>query len=243
MIFRKRKNSGVSKVNTEGWMMSYADMATILLAMFIVLSTLGKDQTGFNLNKALESVERHRNLFGLPGFLFSSAQPFQLDKVSSRYLTEQAERDPEPGNHPKHRDKIHDLEEQQFQRFLEEMHRQFKVNKLPGLTGTASVDFFEPLGRGPLLNAKANEVVAQVVPALYQKNCQVLIIVWATMPKESAWLRAARQADQLATEIGDTAGLDAEARGRLLPMGQPWPHQNYERPVFSLVITRFAKAI
>lgn len=51
-MFRRKK--ALAAVNTEGWMMSYADMVTILLAMFIVLSTLGKDQTGASLQKGLE---------------------------------------------------------------------------------------------------------------------------------------------------------------------------------------------
>ncbi len=68
----RRRKSADSHINTEGWMMSYADMATILLAMFIVLSTLGKDQSGVNLYNGTGSFRKALDSFGLPGAFSSS---------------------------------------------------------------------------------------------------------------------------------------------------------------------------
>src|SRR4051794_37209797 len=84
----KPRKKALAAINTEGWMMSYADMATILLAMFIVLSTLGKDQTGASLQKGLESWrETHQN-FGLPGIFNTSDRPGGLGSTGPHYNVE-----------------------------------------------------------------------------------------------------------------------------------------------------------
>src|SRR5947209_7064065 len=82
---RARKKAGDSPINTEGWMMSYADMATILLAMFIVLSTLGKDQTGVNLHNGTGSFRQALDAFGLPGLFSTSSRVIPLETASPRY--------------------------------------------------------------------------------------------------------------------------------------------------------------
>src|SRR5581483_8996155 len=87
-MLRRRKPAD-SHINTEGWMMSYADMATILLAMFIVLSTLGKDQTGVNLYNGTGSFRKALDSFGLPGFFSSSSMPIQLSYPSPHYSLQQ----------------------------------------------------------------------------------------------------------------------------------------------------------
>src|SRR5437764_5547606 len=94
MARRKRSDS---KINTEGWMMSYADMATILLAMFIVLSTLGKDQTGASLQKGLESWRESRQMFGLDGVFQTSGQPNRFSSASPRYMLDPEAIDGEGG--------------------------------------------------------------------------------------------------------------------------------------------------
>src|SRR5215813_11377572 len=73
-------------INTNGWMMSYADMATILLAMFIVLSTLGKDQTGITLQTGTGSYRETRERFGLPSTLTRSGQAVPLSFAGPQYI-------------------------------------------------------------------------------------------------------------------------------------------------------------
>src|SRR2546428_132665 len=73
-------------INVNGWMMSYADMATTLLAMFIALSTLGKDQTGINLYNGTGSFTHSLDTFGLPGLFPNSAHVIQLDHPGPHHL-------------------------------------------------------------------------------------------------------------------------------------------------------------
>jgi hypothetical protein len=84
-----KKKGGADAINTEGWMMSYADMATVLLAMFIVLSTLGQDQTGVNLQKGLESWRDSRHTFGLGGAFQTSSNVIQHEAVGPNYALQE----------------------------------------------------------------------------------------------------------------------------------------------------------
>jgi hypothetical protein len=231
-LFRRRR-PGPKGVNPEGWMMSYADMVTVLLSLFIVLTTLGKDQTGVRLQKGMEGYRRSRELFGLPGALPNSAQPWQLDHATPRYLLE------DPNDDAAARaGKSADGEAEQLRRFLGEMKRQFRVEEMPRVLSQAAVDFYDPLGKSPLLAGRNAEVAGQVLAVLSRRPYRVHVVVWATMPSPSAWERAARLSRRLAEEIAGRAELDADARERLVPLGQPWRYPNHQRPVFSLVVSR-----
>src|SRR5207249_255869 len=82
---KRRKHAADGHVNTEGWMMSYADMATTLLAMFIVLSTMGKDQTGVSLYNGTGSFFHALDTLGLGGNFTASAKAIQFDAYGPKY--------------------------------------------------------------------------------------------------------------------------------------------------------------
>ncbi len=238
----KKRKSPDAHINTEGWMMSYADMATILLAMFVVLSTLGKDQTGVNLYSGTGSFKHALDCFGLPGFFSSGPKPVQMEAPSPKYLpTEKEPTDPLANGPDKGNEqgRVIDIELEQMQRFLGEMSRQFNVEKLPRTQGQAVVDFYDPFhSSAPYLTDKQGDVVWQVVPVLNRADYRVFLIVWATTPADSAWVRAVSQAQAVAEEISSAAQLDSASRARLIPIGQPWPYVKLRRPVMSLVIAK-----
>ena len=236
-----RKRAGSSAINTEGWMMSYADMATTLLAMFIVLSTLGKDQTGISLYNGTGSFVHAVESFGLPGFFATSSRAIQLDTNGPHYLSpttpgEVAKAGPDHGPQS---DRVIDAEQEQLQRFLTEMERHLQVKKLPRPAGQAVVDFYEPFNRtSPHLTSKEAEVAWQVLPLLHQANYRLYVVVWATTPSDSAWSRAVSEAKLVTDDVAAAAKLDAAAKARLIPLGQTWPYAKIQRPVLSLVIAK-----
>ena len=135
--------------------------------------------------------------------------------------------------------RIIDIEEEELQHFLGEMNRQFQVEKLPRARGQAVVDFYERLNKkSPYLPAKYMEVIGQVVPLLRRSHCQVSVVVWATTPSDSAWIRAVNEARAVVEEVTAVARLDATERARLAPLGQPWRYANIRRPILSLIITQ-----
>ncbi len=234
-------------INTLGWMMSYADMATTLLAMFIALSVLGKDQTGISLYNGTGSYVQAVNSFGLPGLFARSQRVVQLESPGPHYLG--PDEDDPKGNRPSGQDKesddgrIVDAEAERLQRFFGEMTRQFEVEKQARRSGRAVVDFFDRFNRAtPMLPSRASEVLGQVLPLLQRDDYRVFVVVWASMPSNGAWNRAAAQARAVVEEVAGAAQLDAAARGRFIPLGQPWRYANYRRPVMSLVIVKSGAA-
>jgi len=224
-----------SKINTEGWMMSYADMATILLAMFIVLSTFGKDQTGATLQKGLESWRESRQFFGLPGFLTGSSQVSQHHSPGPSYSLDH-EASGENGDRPS---SLTDGETERFQNFLQELERHFEVRTLPRAAGRATVDLFDPLhAQAPLLSAKQFATCGQILPLLRRPEYRVTLVVWATMPVESALTRAADQAYRISEELRATALVPADAWKRFDAVCQCWRYPHHQRPVMSLMITK-----
>lgn len=240
---RKDHHHHESSVNTNGWMMSYADMATTLLAMFIVLSTLGKDQTGISLYNGTGSFIRALDSFGLPGMLMGSKKVIQLQAPGPHYLggneTEDAYGRLSKTDPTDDEARILDQEQEQFQQFLDELQRYLHVGKWPATLGQAAVDFYEPLRRKPpFLSDRHREVAGQVISLLRRSNYRVSVITWSASPAPAAWTRAVNQAQALANEIIVEAQLDPAARARLVAIGQPWPYRNRRRPVFSFVIRK-----
>ncbi len=215
--------------------------------MFIVLSTLGKDQTGFSLYNGTGSFVRALDTFGLPGIFPGSKKVIQLDAPGPHYLgateTEDANGHIDYRGPSEEESRILDVEQEQLQSFLEEMQRQMPVAKWPRTEGQAAVDFYDALNaRPPLLRPRHQDVIGQVLPLLRRGNYRVFLVVWATMPSPSAWARAANQAQMLQEEFAEQSQLDSAARTRFVALGQPWPYRNRRRPVFSLVIRKLEAA-
>jgi Membrane MotB of proton-channel complex MotA/MotB len=250
---RSRKTADAA-INTEGWMMSYADMATILLAMFIVLSTLGKDQTGASLQKGLESYRESRQTFGFPGMFDTTGRAINLSASGPRYNLHHEDDPSRQGNtaigvasngpdDEKREGVSIDQEKEQFQHFVKELERQFDVKRMPYVTGQATVDLFDPLNKhAPLLTAKHKEALSPVIGLLKRDEYRLMVVAWATMSKDSALLRAAEQAQSIAKEIIDSGHLDEAASRRLMAVAKTWPYADYQRPVFSLVVAKTHQA-
>lgn len=239
---RTRRSKNETAINPDGWMMSYADMATILLAMFIVLSTLGKDQTGIQLATGTGSYRDTLSRFGLPSTLSRSSQAVPLPFAGPQYIykgpDDPAGKGTSTENQGAEAGRVIDGEQAQFQHFLRELERQLPVEKLPRVIGHVAVDCYDRFQKtGPLLGDRHFQFMGQVLPLLRRPQYHIYVVVWATTPSESAWTRALTQARQVVDEIAGAARLDA-ARARLLPLAKPWRHANLERPVFSLLITK-----
>src|SRR5947209_15344347 len=119
---KKHKRNADGHINTEGWMMSYADMATTLLAMFIVLSTLGKDQTGVSLYNGTGSFVHAMESFGLPGLFSNSSRVIQFQAPGPKYQLDGDEEE-RAREGPRDGETI-DQEEERLQACLREIGRQ-----------------------------------------------------------------------------------------------------------------------
>jgi Membrane MotB of proton-channel complex MotA/MotB len=251
MLIPRPKKGGHGGPDSLAWMMSYADMATILLAMFIVLSTFAKDQSGISLYYGTGSFRAAVTTFGLPGLMPNSSQVVGLQAPGPQHTLPPRD-DSEPGD-DRHvakdkqnagvpettPDRIIDGEEENFQRFLSEMDRHFRTTKVARHSGQTALDFYEKLGKKtPYLSATQQDQLAPLLPLLRQAGYRMEVIVWAGTPSDTATTRSALEASDVAEELAASAGLDDEARKRLVGVGQSWPYRDVRRPVMSVVVTR-----
>lgn len=214
MMERRRQNGG--RINVFGWLMSYADMATVLLAMFIVLSTLSKDQTGISLYNGTRSAA------------FSLVE----NKPTPSYLYR-------PGTE-EHLSLL-DNDCESLYRFVSELQRQFPVECRRDPAERVVIDLYEPLREeAPHLGVRQKQVFEQIRPLLDRGEYCLYLIVWAATPSPSAWLRAAVQSRQAADELAASAHLPSADAKRMIPLAQPWRYRDIRRPILSFLLVKTA---
>jgi flagellar motor protein MotB len=235
LVPRDKKGGHGSVPDSLAWMMSYADMATILLAMFIVLSTFAKDQTGISLYYGTGSFNAAIASFGVPGLMANSSQVISLNAPEPH-----AAKDRSASSLPEAAaERVIDGEVENFQRFLGEIDRHFKTARLPRTAGQTALDFYEKINKKPpYLSDVQREQLAPLLPLLRQNGYRMQVVVWAGTPRDSATSRAADEAADVVEELATGAGLDAAARRRLTAVGQSWYFRDVQRPVMSVVVTR-----
>ena len=239
---RKR---GESSGPSRAYLVSFGDTMTTLLAFFIVLVSLAKEQTGANLHAGTGSFVRAVQSFGLPG-LFSekrSARAAQFKAGGPKYHLE-AGKEPTRSNELGSDDgsdklPVLDRESERFQRFLRELDRVAERDELPKEVARASFDLYLPLTKqAPYLSEGHMKVLAAVLPPIRRPGYRVYLIVWAGTPSRTAWSRAARKAHVAAAYFASTAALDPAARSRLVPLGRSWIRSDVRRPALSIVVAR-----
>ena len=222
-----RRTQAAGPVNTHGWMMSYADMVTILLAMLIVLSTLSSDQTGITLYNGAASFAKALSSFGLTGPSAASLRPLEMNYSTPHYLFKAGSKSEDE-----------DMDEP-LQHFLLELQRQFVVERRRPAAGQVVIDLYEPLHRdAPYLAPHHLEALHQVRPLLDRPNYRLHLIVWTPTPRPSAWSRAADKARLAADELITAERLPPAAAGRLVPLAQPWRYRDVRRPILSLIVVK-----
>jgi hypothetical protein len=234
MLYRKNKLVHGAPVNAVGWMVSYADMVTILLAMFITLSTLSKDQTGLSFYYGTGSYRDSVTRFGLPGVSNRSSRVVSLTTAGPLYRVDGTETD--KPNSP-----VIDPEEASFQAFMEEIKEEFPVSPLPADRGKVMLDFHTQLKKNtPYLSKSTYTRITPILDLARQPGYVVEIVYWIPAPHESAVIRSANMAASLRTEILAQVGLPQEASSRVVPVAQSWRYKDANRPTFSIVLSRQA---
>ncbi len=234
---------------SKAYLVSFGDTMTALLAFFIVLLSLADDQTGMNLHTGTGSFVKALDGIGLPGAFRSetTARAIQRHDVSPLYLADDPEnREPESnamGPDEENDLRVIDREEELYQRFLNELERLNRVERLPETDGEVNFDLFNRLNsEAPYLMEVHREALIRVLPTLRQPMYRVDIIVWATMPSTAAWTRAAKQAAAIAKEVTRWARLSEPQQERLRTMAKSWRYQNAKRPVITIVVRKLSGA-
>lgn len=236
MFFRRKKGKGNhAGIDPNGWMMSYADMVTILLAMFIVLSTLAKDQTGLSLYRGTGSYKKAINSLGVPGLMKYAYKSVELSEAAPRYTIENLD----PKSKPAEPHQLADGELEQFQAFLFDLSQSNEVKRKEREQARAAVDIHSRINnQPPYLKEKQTSQLISVISLVREANYRAEIIVWAPTPADSMLARSVKIAEQIRQELLEEISLPEEYRDRVIAVSQPWRFKDIKRPVFSVVISR-----
>ncbi len=232
-----------SKPN-NGYLVSFGDTMTALLAFFIVLNALAQDQTGINLYRGTGSFVAALNDVGTDGYFDSdsSKNVFQRDAESPIYMVDDGQDSPDPGrgNGPDAVDnqlRVIDRDQEQLQRLLNELEQALPTQQTAEHTQQVSFDLFKALGPPPnILSFDVKQVIAQSLPMVLRGNHRLEIAVWAPMPSPSTIRRAARQAKQVRQQIIDDFVLDVHSADQIRCGARLWPLSNEKRPVLTVTV-------
>lgn len=230
---------------SQAYLLSFGDCMTALLAFFIVLNSMAKEQTGANLYSGTGSFNAALNSHGMTGVFPAnkSRNVMQMNDVAPMYMVGDPEQeDAGTGVGPDENDddgRILDREKEQFSRFLEEAQRMSSIQEEPGVEAEVSLDVMAPIPQsGSLISAELQKTLAQVRPVFRKPDRMLEITVWATTPSQTAWSRAARQATEIRKEAIKFLKLDDSQELRITASGRTWISSTVKRPSVSVVLRR-----
>ncbi|MBX3436555.1 MAG: hypothetical protein KF861_03625 [Planctomycetaceae bacterium] len=230
-----------------GYLVSFGDTMTALLAFFIVLNSLAEEQTGANLHAGTGSFVNALNSFGVPGIFPSklSSQIFQMDQPGPVYVvgedSEESTMQSTGPDNTEDRQRIVDWEQEDFERFLIEIDRWNELTPQPTVDGEVSFDLFAFLGQsGRIAPDDFFTAARQLAPLMRSNEYELEIVVWATTPTATAWKRALEQAAAIRQEAVDYLMLGDRA-SRVTASAKPWGSSTDKRPTVSIVARRLQK--
>lgn len=232
----------------NGYLISFGDTMTALLAFFIVLNSLAEEQTGANLHAGTGSFMKSVDKFGLAGKINSnlSAQAFQQQAIAPKYVVSDPEdRPPERGargpDDVNDSQRIVDREKDDYQRFLQDLRRVNNLQEERRVEGEVSFDVLEkltPQPDGTLLNPELRAALTGVGPMLRRGDYAVEIVVWTPTPAESAWSRSLKTAARIHKEAVELLRIPPNQQMRLTAVSAPWIDQELKRPTVTVVLRR-----
>ena len=239
-----RKRKPPSKPS-KSYMISFGDTMTAMLAFFIVLNTLAKEQTGANLYTGTGSFIATINSMGLPGTVptASSKYVMQMQDAAPKYIvSDETSKERLPGNGPDEEDNLQrvlDRELENLQRAIVEWEQHFDVTMDAEESSAVTIDLFEPLGKGThLLPKDAKKVLVESLAMVSRPGFEIEIDIWAPTPSKSAITRTSKTAVQIKETLKQDFPMLFTNGDKVRCCVKLWPLSDEKRPVMSVTIVR-----
>ena len=218
---------------------------TAMLAFFIVLNTLAKEQTGADLHTGTGSFIAAISSMGLPGVMTSSSSKhvMQMKDSSPKYIV----RD-EAMNGKRHVDgpddesnqlKILNREKDNLQRSIVEWEQHFEIEMEAEESNAVTIDLFQPLGKGEnILPKDAKKVLVESMAILSRPGYQLEIDVWAPTPSKTALARMTKSATEIKAALRRQFPMLFTNEDPIRCRVKLWHLSDEKRPVMSITIVR-----
>lgn len=218
---------------------------TAMLAFFIVLNTLAKEQTGADLHTGTGSFIAAVNSMGLPGMMTSSSSKHILQKkdASPKYIV--GDEDTQEKHHVDGPDeesnqiKILNREKDNLQRSIVEWEQHFEIEMEAEESNAVTIDLFQPLGKGEkILPKDAKKVLVESMALLSRPGYQLEIDVWAPTPSKTALARMTQSATEIKAALRSQFPMLFSNEDNIRCRVKLWPLSDEKRPVLSITIIR-----
>jgi flagellar motor protein MotB len=231
---------------SKAYLVSFGDTMTALLAFFIVLNSLAKDQTGANMYTGTGSFVQAMKSIGIPGKLPGDRSSQPIDKKAPRPIyavSAEKELPDDPGRGPDDEDdgrRIINRQAENFQRFLSEMEYQFEITEDRPTKSQVVFDSFENLVRDSdsPLGPNALQLAADSISQLSNADFELEIVVWANMPSPRALSKAMKQATLIHQQLERSFHFRGNQGQRLSTSAKPWLFVDAKRPRISFILSR-----
>jgi len=134
---------------SKAYLVSFGDTMTALLAFFIVLNSLAREQTGAQMHTGTGSFSKAFAKSGVPGIYAGNRSKDMIQQEYQKPIYALAENMDDPGkvgpDDAEERQRVIDREKEQFQKFLTEIEESYGLKKEKKYTGQTAFDSFEPL--------------------------------------------------------------------------------------------------
>ncbi|MEM7454273.1 MAG: flagellar motor protein MotB [Planctomycetota bacterium] len=236
----KQPEAGPSKA----YLVSFGDTMTALLAFFIVLNSLSKEQTGANMYAGTGSFVNAFSRSGLPGQLpgnRSSDMIQQREHQPIYALKENLDRNTVGNVGPddtEDKDRILDRDKENFQKFLTEIEHRFGLNSSAPISNIVAFDSFASLkpDTSAPLSEHALQLASETIPRLHRPKVELEIVIWATMPAQAVIDNSLETSLTVRNQIENAFWLTTGERQRIKYSVKPWLFSDAKRPVISFVI-------
>jgi chemotaxis protein MotB len=104
------------------WIISFADMITLLMSFFVMLQTMANHQDAALMGVSRESFRRAIAGFGMPDLLYGSPSELSFDYRKLKYPTESAD---EPQKNP---ERVIDADDEEIRRVFKEVRSRIDTN-------------------------------------------------------------------------------------------------------------------
>ncbi len=244
-----RKEKKPESKPSKAYLVSFGDTMTALLAFFIVLNSLAKDQTGANLYTVTGSFVNAIKSIGVSGEYKGdrSNLAFEKEAPAPLYLVRSEDEESENNKGPDDRDdaqRIINRQVEQFKRFLGEMARQSEVVESPPVKSRIVLDSWERFeeDRKNILGSNSIQLVTEAIAQLTNKNVEIELVFWADMPGERSLIKSIGNAAAAEQQVDRLFRLTPEQRGRIQFSTKPWLFVDSKRPIMSVVIAKLSAA-
>lgn len=250
MADKKKKKAIKTSEPSKAYLVSFGDTMTALLAFFIVLNSLAKEQTGAAMYSGTGSFARaFKSKSGsagmMPGnrskYVIQAAHPKPIyglqDNLEKNEETERTKGPDDEGD-----ERIMDRDQEQFQKFLKQMQQVMDVKEAPTRVDQTVVDAF-----GSIINdegkfsKQAEELITRASTHLRRSDTSVELIFWAKMPSPAIFRESLDESVQVRDKIYETFWIREDAKDRFLIRVKPWLFADAKRPIYSLVFSRLSE--